>query len=340
MLGKNHTFVVAEIGVNHNGDLELARESINAAKAAGADGVKFQTFKTSSLVGENVDKVQYQKETCGTKESHFEMLKALELTYEDFEDLKSYCDNLAIEFLSTPYDVDSAQFLMEQLSCRLTKVASADVVDDSLHEYLATRKEEIVIATGMATLGEIERAMSFYKETENLTLLQCVSNYPCAPENLNLNVMKTLKQSFNTKVGFSDHSNSLVSGAIATAMGAQFIEVHFTLDKKMKGPDHRASLDPEEFSKYVSTIRQAELMMGTSIKAPQEEELEMKRVSRKSLTFQKGLQKGHVLQKSDIVFKRPGTGLSGQSMTQILGRPLSHDVHENKIVELGDFIWS
>ena len=292
MTHKESCFIISEIGVNHNGDIDLAKQMIKASKEAGADAVKFQTFTAKSLVSKATPKVEYQKETTNEKESHYEMIQSLEMSKEDHIPLIEYCKDLRIEFISTPYDIDSAKFLHE-VGVKIFKTASADIIDLPLHEFLASTAKPVIISTGMATLEEVDEVIEIYKAENNMniTLLHCVSNYPCKFESLNLSVISSLKDRYNLPVGYSDHAVGCMPAVASIALGASVIEKHFTLDKNLSGPDHKASSTPDEFKELVDLIRLAEISMGDPIKRVQEEEKQMRAVSRKSLFFSKNLKR-------------------------------------------------
>ncbi|MBU2510502.1 N-acetylneuraminate synthase [bacterium] len=343
-LGKNVTSkrcnIIAEIGVNHNGDLDLAYKMIDVAKSCGADAVKYQTFSADALVTYNTPKVAYQNNTTSTEESHYEMIRKLELPWEDHHSLFQFCKSIGIEFISTPYDIESALFL-DELGVQTYKTASADIVDLPLHELLAGLDKPVIIATGMASLGEIETVISLYRERNNnkVTLLHCVSNYPCSDASLNLRVMATLQQAFHVPVGFSDHSIGSDAAMIAIALGATVIEKHFTLDKDMTGPDHKASADPKEFSELVQKIRKTELMLGSPVKRIQTEECQMAEVSRKSVTLSKSMMRNEIIERSHLSMKRPGTGLSASDIPKLLGKKVRSNFpknHQLKWTDLND----
>ena len=338
-LCKEKCFIIAEIGVNHGGSLDLAFQLIDEAKKSGADAVKFQTFKATSLVSKRTPKVGYQMSNTDINESQFDMIKSLELKHEDHEPLINYCRSKNIKFISTPYDIESAVFLSE-LGVTVFKTASADIVDLPLHEFLASTHKHIIISTGMASLGEIEEVLSIYKREKNfnVSLLHCVSNYPCSYQSLNLNVLKTLKNAFELPVGFSDHSVGPYPAVASVALGATIIEKHFTLDKEMEGPDHKASNTPEEFSILVEAIRIAEASLGSKVKSVQSEEVEMLKISRKSLFLAKNIKKGNIINKSDLTLKRPGDGLYANLIPLIIGREASKDLKKNEMLKYGDFI--
>jgi N,N'-diacetyllegionaminate synthase len=322
-------YIIAEIGVNHNGDTQLAKKMIDAAKEAGANAVKFQTFEAKRLALPDTPKVEYQLNATNS-ESHYEMLEMLELSQDDHLYLLDYCNTCRIDFISTPYDVVSAKFL-NAIGVKCFKTASADLVDHSLHHYIASTGKSSIIATGMASLEEIEQVVKIYKKfnNNNIVLLHCVSNYPCSDHALNMRSMVTMRQCFDLPVGFSDHSDGAVAGIMSVAFGSKVIEKHFTLDRNMPGPDHKASSTPEEFSYLVKSIRRAETMMGRGYKFCQPEEREMALVSKKSIVLKRFLQAGSFLTEGDIEFKRPGAGISPVYAEEILGRVLKHDCNAN-----------
>lgn len=323
----NKTFIIAEVGVNHNGDIFLAKKLVEAAKDAGADAVKFQTFTAATLVSPDTPKVRYQLSSTQPGESHFDMLKRLELSKHDYVVLANHCSKLGIEFISTPYDIESAKFLFE-IGVKFFKTASADLVDLPLQRFIADTGIPTIIATGMASLGEVERVVNIYRErnNENFVLLHAVSNYPCSDESLNLLAMKTLARAFSIPIGFSDHSEGFLAAALAIALSAKVIEKHFTLDKGMQGPDHKASSTPAEFFDLVCNIRRAEVMLGSSRKLCQAEEREMANVSRKSLTLARDVLKGDKLESADIQLMRPGTGVDSSFIDQFIGKTVCKDL--------------
>lgn len=321
------SYLIAEIGVNHNGDVLLARELISAARQAGADAVKFQTFTAKNLVSPNTPKVKYQTLTTSAKETHFEMIQRLELSREVHRELACYCNTIGIDFISTPYDVESAEFLAS-LDVKMFKTASADLVDLPLQEFIASTGKPTVIATGMASLGEIEQVIDIYERAanSNVILLHCVSSYPCSDVALNLRAMTTMANAFGVPVGYSDHSEGFLAAVIAVALGAKVVEKHFTLDKNMSGPDHRASATPDEFAELVKNVRRAEVMLGTARKVCQPEERQMAAVSRKSIVLARDMCAGEILRTDDIKLMRPGTGIGAQFIPQLLGKAIRTDV--------------
>ena len=304
-------FIIAEIGVNHNGDLELAKKMIIAAKNAGADAVKFQTFSADKLACINTPKVKYQIDKNNKNESHYEMLKKLELSFDDHITLDSFCKANNVIFLSTPYDVESAKFLNERLNIKYFKTASADIVDIPLHKYISSTSKPCIISTGM-------------------------SNYPCSDESLNLNVIRSLSNLFNVPVGFSDHSIGSLAAISAVTLGATIIEKHFTTNKLLNGPDHKASSNPKEFEIFVNQIRRVEKMLGTTLKKLQKEEIDMRNTSRKSLHLAKDLPMNKVIFEKDLELKRPGYGLSFKYIDFFIGKKTAKALKKGHMIELGD----
>lgn len=325
------SYIIAEIGVNHNGDINLAKKLISQAKTLGADAVKFQSFSASALADTKTPKVKYQKKSGPKTESHFDMLKKLELSFDDQLQLFEFSKKNKIDFLSTPYDVENAKFL-DSLNVKAFKVASADIVDLPLHEYLASRKKPIILSVGMASLDEIKFIFNIYnkKKKKDLFILHAVSNYPASDASLNMQVLDTLKNTFEVPIGYSDHSIGVHSAIIAISKGAKIIERHFTLDKSFIGPDHAASSSPEEFKFYVQQIRKTELMLGSKEKKIQQEEKEMKKISRKSLFTSRDLLAGQKITSKDIVSRRPGNGIYPIHIPEILGKKLKVNIKANK----------
>lgn len=329
----DQTFVIAEIGVNHNNNISLAKKLINNAKKAGANAVKFQTFKAETLVLPGTRKVKYQLNSSKDQEDHYQMIKKLELSYKDHKTLFKYCKKKKIIFLSTPYDVKSAKFL-NKLGVQIFKTASADLIDYNLHNYLAKLKKPVIISTGMSLINDVKKTVQIYKQNKNfnIALLHCVSNYPCSLKSINLNVVNSLKK-FGFTVGYSDHSDDILVPSLAVSTGSKIIEKHFTLNKNLKGPDHKASFNTSELKKMINQIRKTELVMGKKIKKIQTEELEMSKISKKSLYFNKNKKKGSKLKNTDLISLRPGLGINPFSMHKIIGKKLKRDVKKNQIVK-------
>ncbi len=313
--------IIAEIGVNHDGSFEKAIKLIRAAKKTGADTVKFQTFFAEDFVKKDTKKVLYQSKTTSKRESHFEMIKKLELSEYDFYRIINFCKKIKINFLSTPYDLKSLEILKKFKVSRY-KTASTDLVDFMLHKEIIKTKKPVIISTGASELIEIEKTVKFYERLKHkkITLLHCVSNYPCSLESINLNVIKTLHDKFGYPVGYSDHSNSNYPAMISLAMGAKVIEKHFTLNKKSSGPDHKASSDPKDFTKYVNQIRLTEKILGSYSKKLQKEEKSIRTISRKSLTLKNKIERGQLIKEKNLIMKRPGTGLLGNRIKDIVGK--------------------
>jgi N,N'-diacetyllegionaminate synthase len=331
--------IIAEIGVNHNGDMMLAKSMITEAKIAGADAVKFQTFTAKSLASEGTPKVDYQKKLTPGDESHYQMLQRLELSKSDHFLLVDFCKKLDIIFLSTPYDIENAKFLQEVIDVEMFKTASADLVDLPLHEYIASTHKPVIISVGMASMGEIEDVIKIYQSynNKNIVLLHCVSNYPCKSESINMEVMNTLGQAFQFPVGFSDHSVGQEASILSVAYKAKVIEKHFTIDKSLDGPDHLASATPSELATLINSIRKAENMLGSPVKEIQDEELQMAKVSRKSMHFSRDMNMGEVIQKKDIILIRPGSGLYISLLPHILGRRVNAFIKKGSMVNFSDF---
>lgn len=329
MLGKDHVFIIAEAGVNHNGNINIAKKLIDAACKAGADAVKFQTFKAENLVTINAPKAEYQKETTGTG-NQFEMLKKLELSFENHIYLKQYCDKKNIIFLSTPFDFESVN-LLEKIGVKYYKISSGDLTNIPLLEYIAKLKKTMIVSTGMANMGEVEMAVKAINKymSENLYLLHCTSNYPTMYEDVNLNAMNTLKSAFKVPVGYSDHTVGIEVPIAAVAMGAKIIEKHFTLDRNMEGPDHMASLEADELKDMVDGIRNIEKAFGDGIKRCNENEEKSKFVSRKSIVARKYIKAGSIINKNMLSIKRPENGIKPQYVNLIIGKSTICDIKED-----------
>jgi len=338
-IGKNTpAFIIAEAGVNHNGSIEKAKKLIDAAVEAGVDAVKFQTFNTDKLVTKNAPKANYQNETTDKDESQYNMLKKLELSKKDHDILLEYCSEKNIKFMSTPFSFDTVD-LLEEIGIDIYKIGSSDTNNLPLLKYIATQNKPIILSTGMSNLTEVSEAVDTIKKTgnNNLVLLHCVSNYPADYENVNLKVMNTMKKAFNLIVGYSDHTLGIEVPIAAVAMGAKVIEKHFTLDKNMEGPDHKASLNPEELEQMVNSIRNIEKSLGASTKKPTINEIDNKNKVRKSLVINKKMNKNEIIKKENIEIKRPGTGIEPKFLDIINGMKLIRDVKEDQILVWEDF---
>tara|TARA_B110000977_G_scaffold201071_1_gene293981 strand:+ start:1617 stop:2621 length:1005 start_codon:yes stop_codon:yes gene_type:complete len=330
-------YFIAEIGVNHNGCVNLAKEMIDAAKKSGADCVKFQSFDAKKLARKTTPKVEYQKNEENNKETHFEMLSRLQFSKEQIIEVYKYCKEIDIDFISTPYDVDSAKSL-HKLGCKVFKTASADIVDFQLHNYLSSSADKVIISLGMANLGEIEDVLSLYaKSTTEIILLHCISNYPCSDESVNINNIITLKSAFHHEVGFSDHTIGNVASVMSICYGANLIEKHFTLDKNLSGPDHAASSTPEEFYSLVNECTRAKKMLGSSIKRIQKEEISMRDVSRKSIYAAEDISLGSIIEIKHLSAIRPGNGLSPMLIPKIVGTKAKSIIKKGDLLKFGDF---
>ncbi|OIO06322.1 MAG: N-acetylneuraminate synthase [Elusimicrobia bacterium CG1_02_63_36] len=329
--------IIAEAGVNHNGDLSTAERLVAAAVEAGADAVKFQTFDPDALAVEGADKAAYQKETTAPDESQREMLRRLRLSDKDHEALRDRCREAGVEFLSSPFDERSADML-EALGVSRLKLGSGELTNKPLLEHVARKKLPLLLSTGMSTLGEVAEAVTWYHEAggSELTLLHCVSQYPAPPEQTNLRAMDALRDRFGLPVGFSDHSTGLAIPIAAAARGARVIEKHFTLDKTLPGPDHRASIEPADFAAMVRGIREVESALGDGVKQPAPCEADTRIAARKSLVAARPLTAGRKLARTDIAVKRPGTGAPPKDLEQFLGRELKRDLETDAPLRLED----
>lgn len=329
-------FIIAEAGVNHNGDINIAKKLIDKAVEAGVDAIKFQTFKADNLVTKEAPKADYQKDTTGDG-SQYEMLKGLELSLENHILLKKYCENKGIIFISTPFDFESVD-LLEKIDVPLYKVSSGDLTNLPLLKYISQKNKPIILSTGMANLGEVEEAVEIIFKTgnKNLILLHCTSNYPAAYEDVNLRAMLTMKEAFKLPVGYSDHTMGIEVPISAVALGAKVIEKHFTLDKTMDGPDHRASLEPDELKMMVDSIRNIERAMGDGIKRCNKNEENTKSAARKSIVAARNIRKDDIIANNDISFKRPEGGLSPKYADLIVGKTANRDIKENEFIKFSD----
>lgn len=325
---KRGTLIIAEAGVNHNGSIELARRLVDAAKASGADIVKFQTFKSEKIIAKSARTADYQAQNTGGQDDQLEMIKKLELTYDEFRELQRHCREVGIEFLSTPDEEDSLDFLVDELGLRTVKIGSGELNNFPYLARIARKNLPIILSTGMATLGEVERAIAVIRsETDaEITLLHCTTNYPCPMEEVNLRAMSTLAAAFKVEVGYSDHTLGMEVPLAAVAMGARVIEKHFTLDRSMDGPDHAASMDPDEFRRMVDAIRNIEKALGDGVKRPNPSEERIKEVVRKRVVAARDLAVGEVLAPESLVMKRCNEGMFAEHLELVLGRPLSRSV--------------
>jgi len=331
------TFIIAEAGVNHNGSIELAFKLIDAAKDAGVDAVKFQSFKADKLVSSKADKAEYQKKTTSASESQYEMIKKLELSVDDHKKLIAYCNKIDIQFLSSPFDLESID-LLNELGLEIFKIPSGEITNLPYLRKIGKLNKNIILSTGMADLGEIEDALDVFISNgtmkENITVLQCNTEYPTPYEDVNLKAMITIKNAFGVSVGFSDHTPGIEIPIAAVALGAEVIEKHFTLDKKMDGPDHKASLEPTELKQMVSAIRNIEKALGSGLKKPSNSELKNKPIARKSLVAIKDIKNGEIFTEENIGIKRPGNGISPMRWEEVIGNTARRDFELDDLIEL------
>lgn len=328
------TLIIAEAGVNHNGNLEIAKKLVDVAKKCGADIVKFQTAKLDSLVSKSAEMANYQKENTGVDESQKEMLRKLLLSFDEFVDLANYCQRVGVKFLSTPFDIESIHFLNDLQD--IWKIPSGEITNYPYLVEIAKTGKEVILSTGMSTLEEVEAAIKVLKDngTKRIILLHCTTNYPAPMEDVNLKAMITLKERYNCPVGYSDHTKGIEIPIAAVAMGAEVIEKHFTLDRNMEGPDHKASLEPNELKEMVNSIRHIELAMGSGEKKPSESELSNITIARKSIIALKKIKKGEIFSEKNITTKRPGTGINPMRWNEVLGKRAPRDFEEDELIEL------
>ena len=334
--------IIAEAGVNHNGDIKLAHKLIDVAVESGADAVKFQSFVTEALLTKRALKAGYQVQTTGKGGSQFDMLKNLELSWDQQAELKSHCVEDNILYLCTPYERESVDFLIG-LQIAAMKVASTDTTNIPFLRYLASKNCPVILSTGMSTLGEVEEAVNVLEACGlkgKIVLLHCTSQYPAPIEHINLRAMKTMKQAFGCPVGFSDHTQGLGASPWAVAVGACVIEKHVTLDRNMEGPDHRASIEPDEMKQLVTTIRQVEAALGDGIKRPMPSEIANKLRIQKSLVSTRSISAGETIQEADLTCKRPGNGLSPKWFDRVVGRKAARQIQKEAKLELNSIIWS
>ena len=301
--------IIAEAGVNHNGNLETALKLCDAVKKSGADVIKFQTWKTENIITRNVDQAEYQKDNTGKEESQFDMLKRLELPYDDFRKIKEYCDKIGLVFSSTADDEESLDFLLE-LGIPFIKVGSGDIGNVSYLRYIGSKRLPVILSTGMSTLDEVEISLNALKEggAKEITLLHCTTSYPCPMEDVNLRAMLTLKDRFGLPVGYSDHTLGDEVAVAALSLGAKVIEKHFTLDRNMEGPDHLASTEPDEFAQMVKRIRNIESALGTGEKKPTDKEKDISKVVTKRMVAKRKISKGEALTAENVTIKRNDIG--------------------------------
>ena len=325
--------IIAEAGVNHNGSLAAAKQMVLAARNAGADYIKFQTFSPEKLVSVYAEKAEYQKQTTGTEESQLEMLKKLALTQEDFLELKTYCRQQGIGFLSTPFDLDSIHFL-DKLNMDFWKLPSGEITNLPYLLEIAGTGKPVVMSTGMCGMEEIRQAVDCLKKagTPEITLLHCNTEYPTPMEDVNLKAMITMEKEFCLPVGYSDHTRGIEIPVAAAALGACVLEKHFTLDRGMEGPDHQASLEPEELKAMVTAVRNVEEALGSGKKEPSQSEQTNRAVARKSIVAKCRIKKGERFSEENLTVKRPGTGISPMRWPELMGQTADRDYAEDELI--------
>ena len=318
MNNQKKVFIIAEAGDNHNGDYDTALKLVDKAVEAGADCVKFQTFVTERVISKLAEKADYQKESTGTGESQYEMVKKLELSFEQFRQIKKYCEQKKIIFLSTPF----------------WKIPSGEITNLPYLEKIAHTGKDIIMSTGMCTMEEIQKAIDILKKNGagKITLLHCNTEYPTPYEDVNLRAMKTMAETFGVEVGYSDHTKGIEVPIAAVAMGAVVIEKHFTLDKNMPGPDHKASLEPDELKQMIQSVRNIEKALGSSEKKPSTSEIKNIDIARKSIVAKKAIKKGEELTEDNLDIKRPGNGISPMYWYDLLGMKAVKDFSEDELI--------
>lgn len=328
-------FIIAEAGVNHNGSIEIAKKLIDEAAKCGVDAVKFQSFKAKNLVTKVAKQADYQKENMKKEVSQYEMLKALELSYDDHIELINYSKEKGIMFLSSPFDLESIDMLME-LGIEIFKVPSGEIENVPYLKKIAKTGKKVILSTGMSNLADIEFALDILREAgaNDISVLHCNTDYPTKMEEVNLTAMNTIGNAFLVEIGYSDHTKGIEIPIAAVALGAKIIEKHFTLDKNMDGPDHKASLEPDELKAMVDSIRNVEIALGNGIKALTNSEKKNIKVARKSIICSSYIKKGEVFTEENLTIKRPGTGLSPKMWDNIIGKKAQRDYNVDEMVEL------
>ncbi len=330
--------IIAEAGVNHNGNIETAEQMIDVAVAAGVDYIKFQTFKAEKLVSVHAEKAEYQKETTDSKENQFEMIKKLELDVDAHKELKDYCLSKGIKFISSPFDLDSIDLLYE-LGVDLYKIGSGEITNYPYLKRIASKGLPVILSTGMSKLSEVESALEVLLSNglvrrDQITLLHANTEYPTPFEDVNLKAMLTLKDAFKLDVGYSDHTPGIEVPIAAVAMGAKVIEKHLTLYRNMEGPDHKASLEPDELKEMVRVIRNIEQALGDGIKKPSKSERKNMVIARKSIVAARDIKEGEILTKENITVKRPGIGISPMRWNEIIGKRAMKDFKFDDLIEI------
>lgn len=328
-------YIIAEAGVNHNGDINIAKKLVDIAKEAGANVVKFQTFQADNLASKYAQKAKYQLHTTNEKESQKEMLKKLELTYDMHVDLIQYCKKIGIEFMSTPFDMDSID-LLESVGMNLYKIPSGEITNLPYLRKIGSLKKSVIMSSGMSTMAEVKEAIKVLYESgaTDVSVLHCNTQYPTPMQDVNLNVMNSIRKEVGVRVGYSDHTEGIEVPIAAVAMGAEIIEKHFTLDKTMEGPDHKASLEPDELKAMVKAIRNIEMALGDAEKIPTSSEKDNIAIVRKSIVAKRQIEAGEIFSEDNITAKRPGTGISPMFWDRVLGTIAKRKYEEDELIEL------
>lgn len=331
----NKTYIIAEAGVNHNGRLDLALKLCDAAKECGVDAIKFQTWKTELIIAEGTKMAEYQKNNLNTEESQFDMLKKLELSYDQFTTIKEYCNKIGIQFLSTADETESLDFLCE-LGIPFIKLGSGDINNVPYLRYVAGKGIPVILSTGMSSMKEVVFAYDTLKEAgaDDITVLHCTTNYPCPMNEVNLRSMITIKDTLKCRVGYSDHTMGTEVPVAAVALGAEVIEKHFTLDRNMEGPDHPASLEPHELKEMVRQIRNIETALGNGIKEPNESERKISSVVLKKILAKKKIRKGEILSADNLTIKRAESGISAEYWDLIVDTEARYDYNIDEPIRL------
>lgn len=331
------TLIIAEAGVNYNGDLELAKKMVYIAKECGADIIKFQTAKAELVMSRYAQKADYQKVTTGNVESQLEMCRKILLPYDDFYKLKELCNQVGISFLSTPFELDSIDFL-HKLGMGIWKIPSGEITNLPYLEKIGALKQKIILSTGMSYLQEVTNAISLLTskgtQRNDIVLLHCTTEYPAPFTEVNLKAMLTLKKTFGMEIGYSDHTPGIIIPVAAVAMGASVIEKHFTIDKNMEGPDHKASLEPRELKEMIDAIRCVEAALGDGNKVPQKSEIKNIAIARKSIVAKKKIKAGEIFTEDNITTKRPGNGVSPMRWHDVLETKAMRDFMEDELIEI------
>ena len=331
------TLVIAEAGVNHNGDINIAKELIYEAKDCGADIIKFQTFKTELGISKKTPIVPYQSRNNKTFKTQYELIKELELSYDQFILLKEYSDKIGIEFLSTAFDIQSIRFLNE-IGIKRFKIPSGEITNLPYLRAISEYQKPVIISTGMAEMLEIGEALKVFLNkgysTQNISILHCTTEYPATPDEVNLKAMITILEEFNTQVGYSDHTEGIDIAIAAVALGAKVIEKHLTLNRNFIGPDHQASIEPKQLKAMIDSIRKIEKALGDGIKAPTKSEREIKKLVRKSIVANKNIKKGEQFTVENLIVKRPGTGISPMLWDKVIGKLSNKNYFEDDLIDI------